>query len=147
MLPSAVSVYPRPLSPSMAKEVFPLSGKPEFSLRLLLGGILLLAAAALVCLLLFSRNGAETAEVYRDGKLERRIDLRNVPVPYTLDIGEGNILEVERGRVRMLRADCPDQICVHQRWSSTAAKPIVCLPNRVTVILSGRDGGPDGVLG
>ena len=131
----------------MAKEVCPLDGKPELSLRLLLGGVLLLAAAALCCLLLFSGRGAATAEVYRDGKLVRRIDLGSVTSPYTLDVGEGNTLEVERGRVRMLRADCPDQICVHQSWSSSAAKPIVCLPNRVTVILTGGGNGPDGVLG
>lgn len=131
----------------MAKEVFPLDGKPEFSLRLLLGGILLLTAAALGCLLLFSARGARSAEIYRDGKLVQRVDLRNVPVPYTLDVGEGNTLEVERGRIRMLRADCPDQVCVHQSWSSAAAKPIVCLPNRVTVILSGSGCEPDGVLG
>ena len=131
----------------MAKEVFPLDGKPELPLKPLLGGILLLAAAALGCLLLFSGRGAETAEIYRDGKLVQRIDLRSVPAPYTLEVGEGNTLEVERGRVRMLRADCPDQICVHQSWSSSAAKPIVCLPNRVTVILSGSRNGPDGVLG
>lgn len=131
----------------MAKEVFPLDGKSELSLRLLLGGILLLAAAALVCLLLFSGRGAETAEVYLDGKLVQRIDLRTVTAPYTLEVGGGNTLEVERGRVRMLRADCPDQICVRQSWSSAAAKPIVCLPNRVTVILSGGNAGPDGVLG
>ena len=131
----------------MAKEVFPLDGKSEISLRLLLGGILLLAAASLVCLLLLSGQGAGTAEVYRDGELVSRIDLRSVPAPYTLEVGDGNTLEVERGRVRMLRADCPDQICVHQSWSSAAAKPIVCLPNRVTVILSGGSAGPDGVLG
>lgn len=130
----------------MAKEVFPLSGKPEFSLRLLLGGILLLAAVS-VLLLLYSSGGAGTAEVYRDGELVQRIDLRNVTASYTLEIGEGNVLEVERGRVRMLRADCPDQICVHESWSSSAGKPIVCLPNRVTVILSGGKAGPDGVLG
>ena len=131
----------------MAKEAFPLGGKSEFSFKLLLGGILLLGAAALGCLLLFSGRGAVTAEVYRDGELVRRIDLRNVSEPYTLEIGEGNTLEVERGRVRMLRADCPDQICVRQSWSSSAAKPIVCLPNRVTVILTGGGSGPDGVLG
>ncbi len=131
----------------MAKEVFFLDGKSEISLRLLLGGILLLAAAALVCLLLLSGRGAKTAEVYRDGVLIRRIDLRNVPAPYTIEVGDGNTLEVERGRVRMLRADCPDQICVHQSWSSAAAKPIVCLPNRITVVLSGNGNEPDGVLG
>ena len=131
----------------MAKEVFPLDSKPELSLKLLLGGILFLAAAALGCLLLFSGRGAETAEVYRDGSLVLRIDLGSVSEPYTLELGEGNTLEVERGRVRMLRADCPDQICVHQSWSASAARPIVCLPNRVTVILSGGRNGPDGVLG
>ncbi|MBR5700983.1 MAG: NusG domain II-containing protein [Oscillospiraceae bacterium] len=131
----------------MAKEVFPLDSKPELSLKLLLGGILLLAAAALGCLLLFSGRGAATAEVYRDGKLVQRIDLGSVSEPYTLDIGEGNTIEVERGRIRMLRADCPDQICVHQSWSASAAKPIVCLPNRVTVILAGGQSDPDGVLG
>ena len=47
----------------------------------------------------------------------------------------------------MVWADCPDQICVHQSWSSSPAKPIVCLPNRVTVLLVGGDGEVDGVLG
>ena len=131
----------------MAKEVFPLESKSEYSLRQLLGGILLLAAAALGCLLLFSGREAKAAEIYQDGKLVRRIDLRSVTASYTLELGEGNTLEVERGRVRMLRANCPDQICVHQSWTSAAAKPIVCLPNRVTVILSGGGAEPDGVLG
>lgn len=131
----------------MAKEVFPLDRKPELSLKLLLGGILLIAAAAVGFLLLFSGQGAATAEIYRDGNLVRRIDLGSVTSPFTLDVGEGNTLEVEQGRVRMLRANCPDQICVHQSWSSSAAKPIVCLPNRVTVILTGGGSGPDGVLG
>lgn len=131
----------------MAKEVFPLDRKPELSLKLLLGGILLIAAAAVGFLLLFSGQGAATAEIYRDGNLIRRIDLGSVTSPFTLDVGEGNTLEVEQGRVRMLRANCPDQICVHQSWSSSAAKPIVCLPNRVTVILTGGGSGPDGVLG
>ena len=131
----------------MAKEVFPLDRKPELSLKLLLGGILLIAAAAVGFLLLFSGQGAATAEIYRDGNLVRRIDLGSVTSPFTLDVGEGNTLEVEQGRIRMLRANCPDQICVHQSWSSSAAKPIVCLPNRVTVILTGGGSGPDGVLG
>lgn len=124
-----------------------MRARPELSPRLLLGGILLLALLALGGLLLASGRGAETAEIYRDGRLVERIDLRSVPRPYTLEIGEGNTLEVDRGRVRMLRADCPDQICVGRSWSSSAAKPIVCLPNRVTVILTGGGSGPDGVLG
>ena len=47
----------------------------------------------------------------------------------------------------MVWANCPDQICVHQSWSSSPAKPIVCLPNRVTVLLVGGGNQVDGVLG
>lgn len=115
--------------------------------RLLLGGILLLAVLSLGGILLFSGRGASAAEVYVDGVLTRRIDLRTVTEPYTLDLGAGNRLEVRRGEVRMVWADCPDQICVHQSWSSSPAKPIVCLPNRVTVLLVGGGGNVDGVLG
>jgi hypothetical protein len=121
--------------------------KKELSPRLLLGGLLLLAALGLGGILLFSGGGASMAEVYMDGVLEQRIDLRTVTEPYTLELGDGNRLEVRRGAVRMVWADCPDQICVHQSWSSSPAKPIVCLPNRVTVLLVGGDGEVDGVLG
>ncbi len=121
--------------------------KRPLSPRLLLGGLALLALLGLGGLLLSSRGGATAAEVYMDGELAERIDLRFVTAPYTLDLGDGNRLEVERGRVRMVWADCPDQICVHQSWSSSPARPIVCLPNRVTVLLVGKDTEVDGVLG
>ena len=121
--------------------------KKEFSPRLLLGGILVLAALCLGSILLFSRQGAAAAEIYVDGELTRRVDLRSAAVPYTLDLGPGNRLEVRRGAVRMVWADCPDQICVHRSWSSSPAKPIVCLPNRVTVLLVGGAEDVDGVLG
>ena len=111
--------------------------------RILLG----LALLGLGGVLLLSGRGASAAEVYVDGVLVEKIDLRFVPAAYTLDLGDGNRLEVEQGRVRMVWADCPDQICVHQSWSSSPAKPIVCLPNRVTVLLVGKRDDVDGVLG
>lgn len=121
--------------------------KKRASTWLLPGGILLLAALSLGGILFFSGHGASRAEVYVDGVLTQRIDLRTVAAPYTLDLGAGNRLEVRRGEVRMVWANCPDQICVHQSWSASPAKPIVCLPNRVTVLLTGGDGDVDGVLG
>lgn len=44
-------------------------------------------------------------------------------------------VEVEKGRVRMLAAGCPDQLCVRQGWTDRAGRPIVCLPQRVVVYL------------
>ena len=60
---------------------------------------------------------------------------------------EGNTVQAERGRIRMLSADCPDGLCVGMGWSSSPAKPIVCLPNRVTIIIEGGDAGPDAAAG
>ena len=125
-----------------------MAEKPKpLSPVLLLAGLVLLAALGVGGLILFRGGGAVTAEVYLDGDLYASIDLRAVREPYTLPIGEGNVLEVDRGRVRMLCADCPDQICVRQSWSSDPARPIVCLPNRVTVLLTGGGGEMDAVLG
>lgn len=42
-----------------------------------------------------------------------------------------NVLVIEDGRARMREADCPDQLCVHQRAIDRAGEAIVCLPNRV----------------
>jgi hypothetical protein len=95
--------------------------------------------------LLAPKNGAR-ARIYKDGELFCTIDLSSVAEPYTVQVGGGNVVRVERGRIRMESADCPDKLCVGQGWSSSAAKPIVCLPNRVTIIVEGGSGvEPDAV--
>jgi len=97
--------------------------------------------------LLLARDGGETAAVYQDGKLLRSIDLSAVDAPYTFVIegpGGSNTVEVERGRIRVSHADCPDQVCVRQGWLTSAA-PIVCLPHKLVIELTGSGGEIDGV--
>ena len=47
--------------------------------------------------------------------------------------GGSNILEIKNGRADMIEADCPDQLCVHQRAISASNENIICLPNKVIV--------------
>lgn len=112
---------------------------------LLCGGLVLLLLGSALMLLL-RRGGAETAEIYRDGVLYQTVSLRGVSAPYTIEL-EGNTIEIAEGKLRMLEADCPDGLCVREGWSDSEAKPIVCLPNRVTVILRGGGTAADGVTG
>lgn len=96
-------------------------------------------------------RGGTIAAVYQNGTLLRTIDLAAGEAPYTFSVtgpaGE-NVIEVERGRVRVRSADCPDQVCVRQGWISTGAVPIVCLPNQLVIqIETGEGGGIDGVSG
>lgn len=59
---------------------------------------------------------------------------------YSLDedqeirINQGsNVLEIKNGRADMIDADCPDQLCVHQKAISANNENIICLPNKVVV--------------
>ncbi len=101
--------------------------------------ILLLAAAASLYLWLRPAKG-RIANIYVDGKLYRAIDLdaltgREVCIVET-ERGV-NVIVAEPGRIRVESADCPDKVCVDAGWLSDSAAPIVCLPHRLVIELSG----------
>lgn len=110
---------------------------------------ILLAASLAAAVLLAGRTQGGTARVYQNGVLLRTIDLNGVDEPYAFtvedDRGGTNVVEVERGRIRVSQADCPDQVCVRQGWISTSAAPVVCLPHGLVIEIAGTDGGPDAV--
>jgi hypothetical protein len=80
-----------------------------------------------------ARAGGGTAVILQDNEVIRRIDLSAVTEPYSLRIdnssGGYNIVLVEKGRISVTEASCPDKICIHQGKISDSLKPIVCLPN------------------
>lgn len=77
------------------------------------------------------------AEIYLDGELVRKISLSDVDKPYTFEVegedGIVNVISVEKGRICVSDADCPDGLCVKQGWRSGGVTPIVCLPNRLVI--------------
>lgn len=115
--------------------------------------LLLLAAAALSAVYVLVRNGSTpspVARITRDGVLVEEINLNQVTKPYsfTLEDESGtNTVQVERGRIRVSGADCPDQICVGQGWISNVGLPIVCLPHRLMIEITGGGGELDGAAG
>ncbi len=126
----------------------PLSNKTWL---LILGGLLALSAAAAA--LLYARTPSGTvAVVTLDGAEVHRVDLSQVTESYELSFtgesGITDVVEVAPGKIRVLQADCPDQVCVRQGWIETGVAPIVCLPNRLVIeITGGPDAGIDGVTG
>jgi len=95
-----------------------------------------------------------SVRIYKDGMLIDTVNLVAVVDSFIIEINgvdtgstDGhNVLEVERGRIRMLFADCPDGTCIRQGWTSGGVMPIVCLPNRVIVVFDGGY-GVDAVVG
>ena len=119
---------------------------------IVLGGIVLVSVIATLLLRqAFAVHApAGLAHIYQNGSLTETVNLVEVSEPYTINIigGTGfNVIEAERGRIRMLEANCPDGICVRQGWVSGGMIPIVCLPHRVVITLEGVDTDIDAVVG
>lgn len=116
----------------------------------LVGGLLALSLIGSV-LVLKGPSGQKTAQILQDGVCLRTIDLSQVDEPCSFTVewdGGYNVIQVERGRIRVSEADCPDRVCVHQGWISNSVVPIACLPHKLVIrLVGGSEPGIDGVTG
>lgn len=111
--------------------------------------VLLLVASIAAIVVQFAGRESGTAKIWLNGELVRTIDLTAVDEPYTFEVAGDtitNMVEVEKGRIRVTQADCPDQVCVRQGWISDSSVPVVCLPNGLVIEIVGTDNGLDAVV-
>lgn len=110
--------------------------------------ILLIAAAVIVCLLLFavkyavSRSTSCTAVIYKNGEIYRTVDLSEVKTSYTIDLhtDPDAVLLVEPGAISYKTAKCRDKICVKTGKLTRPGQAASCLPSKTTVIIKGSSG-------
>ncbi|NLD60407.1 MAG: NusG domain II-containing protein [Clostridiales bacterium] len=100
---------------------------------------LLLAVLALSGALFFALRAnsgpAGIARVYHEGDEIAELSLSG-PGEFRWEDGDDYVLvRVEDGRARVTEASCPDKLCVNTGAVSRAGAAIVCLPNRVSVVL------------
>lgn len=101
---------------------------------LLLGAVLLLAAAVLFLGQHVFREKGSTVEVL---VADEEFGTFSLNEDREIAIGKGNILSISNGQAFMKWADCPDKLCIHQGKISHMGETIACLPNRVTVRVTG----------
>lgn len=105
-------------------------------LALLLAGVLLFIPG-------LRRGGAARVTVYARGEPVYTCPLAGTH-SYTWTDGEDFVrVEVGDGCVRVADASCPDRDCVRRGAQSRAGASIICLPNRVSVVLSGGASADD----
>ena len=99
----------------------------------------MLFAAALLVLTVFTRPKGmmRTARVYRDGVLLCELPLDR-DTEYTVRGRYNNLICVQNGAVAITESDCPGKDCMHTGFISEGGRSIVCLPNRVEIVLSGE---------
>lgn len=93
-------------------------------------------------------EGHAVATIARDGAVIDTIDLDAVDEPCTLRLDDErgvNVVAVEPGRIRVVEADCPDEVCEHTGWIDSAATPIACVPHGLTITVTREGGASDGL--
>ena len=104
-----------------------------------------LAAAILLGLRLTARPGAQAEVTTPDGMLTLSLAQDQVR-ELTGRNGIRVVIRVEGGRARFEESGCPDQICVHSGWLSSAGQSAACVPAGIALRLTGEeDGGLDAV--
>ena len=105
--------------------------------------ILVIIALGVVILLVtrsHKENGAYVIVMVQNEEIARY----SLAIDGIYDINGGtNTIEIKDGRVRMTEAFCPNHLCIRQGWIRWEGQSIICLPNKVTVIVRAPDGGYD----
>lgn len=105
-------------------------------------------AVCAVCIVLWNHAVNKSsedmyAEIMQDGRVIRTVDLDNVDAPYEFEVKDGhggsNTVRVERGRIAVTEANCPDKVCVDQGFTASSAVPIVCLPHKLSIIVKDNE--------
>ncbi|MDR0880657.1 MAG: NusG domain II-containing protein [Clostridioides sp.] len=88
-----------------------------------------------------SENTKKTAkiEVYVDNKIYKSIPVgKNEEFKVETKAGY-NVVRVHDGGVEIVDASCPDKVCVHTGFINKQSQNIVCLPNKVSIVLTGTE--------
>lgn len=97
--------------------------------------VIAIIVCSLAPLLFLSRAGSEVRIVCR-GETVYRGSLSKDARIVTPD--GHNTVVISGGKAYMEKADCPDGLCVESGYAS-AMRPIVCLPNEVTVEITAKE--------
>lgn len=112
----------------------------------------LLAGSWLYIGWLHTRQGDQLVAVISvNGNAVRQIDLNAVSEPYQFQVDDGNggynIVLVEQGRIRVVEANCLEQVDVRQGWVSEPHQSLVCLPHRFVIrLVAAGQSDVDGIV-
>ena len=103
--------------------------------------VLVIVAVLLLSLLLLwtfylNREEGAIVKVEVDGRVVATYPLSKDGT-YTLNNGT-NVLVIENGTARLIESQCPDHTCEQMGKGRYVGQTIVCLPNRVTVTVTGE---------
>ena len=107
----------------------------KYRLDIIVIAALLILSLSVILIINLTRKDGATVTVTVDGVTVAEYPLSKDGV-YTLN-GGSNILTIENGTARMSDSSCPDHICENKGKIKYVGQTIVCLPNKLTVTVTG----------
>ena len=100
--------------------------------------VFLLFAAIAAATVIWTLNARDhtVAVISIDGETIASYDLSRITTTETFTVGEPgaqNTIRVSPEGIAVIRADCPDQVCVKQGTHDHGPTPIVCLPHHLSI--------------
>lgn len=99
--------------------------------------LLSFAALSLAGVIFINKAGSEVKQAVISSRGEEAIYLPLQGMKKQIRI-KGCLLEIARGRVRVVTSSCPNKICVATGWISEPSQIIVCVPHGVMVRIEGK---------
>lgn len=112
---------------------------------IIIGAVLVLAAAVSGILALGASGDRLYAEVWQDNTLVERVELTD-RTDRTIDLDGHNVIVLSGRTAAMQSADCRDQVCVRTGTLTRAGQVAVCLPNRVVLRITGETSEIDAIV-
>jgi hypothetical protein len=107
---------------------------------IVIAGLVVISSIGVMAFMYLSKGSHHIAEIKQDGKVIRTIDLDSVAQTEDIRISYGdeyNIIRVEKGKIRIIDADCPDKLCVKTGWIKEPGQSVICLPHKLIIKIQG----------
>jgi hypothetical protein len=92
--------------------------------------ILVIAIMLIAVLSIYNRPEASKRKVLIYYQ-ENLLGIYDLSKDMEIRIDENSTAQISNNRIRMVKSDCPDKLCVKQGWSYSV--PVICLPNKIVM--------------
>ena len=96
--------------------------------------LILLIISAAGYFVMVNQTPGRTFSIYIEGEIFKTINLDSVKDSYELSLPHNTLL-IEHDGISVVKADCPDKICI-ERGKMSGGAPIVCAPAKLYIVTS-----------
>ncbi len=99
---------------------------------------LLIVSLMCMWMIIHGKTSGEEADIYLDGKLVQTVRLnKNQNIELVSTLGEINI-HVNNHKIWIHQVACPDQTCKKMGKITKTGETIVCVPNKLVIVIKGK---------